>query len=147
MVPLYTLQLASGWTRLSLGINVALVLVTVPWAILATGRWGLLGAASTPVVLNALYLLLGAPLTFRRLLVGDGLVWLRRDVLFPLACIGGAGALFLLLPGEGTRLFLLFKVGLAAAGAYLAAFLTAHEARSRVCQLLAVRKAEPSSSA
>jgi O-antigen/teichoic acid export membrane protein len=140
MVPLYTLQIASGWTRLSVGINLALVVVTVPWSIFATARWGLLGAASTPVVLNGLYLLLGAPLTFRRLLVGQGTIWLRRDVLVPLICTAAASAPLLLLSADG-RFTLLARLALAAAAAYLAAFLSVPDARRRVLQLLAARKA------
>jgi O-antigen/teichoic acid export membrane protein len=140
MVPLYTLQIASGWTRLSVGINLALVVVTVPWSIFATARWGLLGAASTPVVLNGLYLLLGAPLTFRRLLVGQGTIWLRRDVLVPLVCTAAASAPLLLLSAGG-RWILLARLALAAAAAYLAAFLSVPDARRRVLQLLAARKA------
>jgi O-antigen/teichoic acid export membrane protein len=140
MVTPYTLQIASGWTRLSVTINAMLLLITIPYAIFATMRWGALGAAATPVVLNGLYVVVGAPLTFRRLLGGEGLAWLKRDVVVPMACIAGAGLPFLLLPSGGTRLSVLLELALAGLASYLAALLTAPLARHRVLQLLAARK-------
>ena len=116
-----------------------LVAVTIPYAIFATWRWGAVGAASTLVVTNALYILIGAPLTFRRLLTGQGWTWLTRDVALPLICTAAAAAAFLLLPAGGPRPLLLGKLVLVAGVAYLAAFFTAHIARRRVLQLLAAR--------
>jgi O-antigen/teichoic acid export membrane protein len=135
----FTLQLAHGWTRLSVRINLVLVAITVPYSILATLRWGALGAASTPVVMNATYILIGAPLTFSRLMPGEGRGWLVRDVAVPLLCITGVAAAFLLIPPGGSRLFLLVKLGLVAVAAYLTALLTVNVARARARELLAAR--------
>jgi O-antigen/teichoic acid export membrane protein len=135
----YTLQLAHGWTRLSVNINLVLVALTVPYSILATWRWGVVGAASTPVFMNAAYILIGAPLTFRRLMPGAGGRWLLRDVATPLVCIAAVAATFLLIPPGGSRPFLLLKLALAAAAAYLTALLTVNVARARARELLAAR--------
>jgi O-antigen/teichoic acid export membrane protein len=139
MVMPYTLQLAHGWTRLSVNINLVLVAITVPYSIFATWRWGSVGAASTPVVMNAAYILIGAPLTFGRLMPGEGRRWLMRDVALPLLCITGAAAVFLLIPPGGSRAFLLLKLGLVASAAYLTALLTVNVARARARELLAAR--------
>jgi O-antigen/teichoic acid export membrane protein len=140
MVMPYTLQLAHGWTRLAVRLNLGLILVTVPYAILATWRWGTIGAASTPVVMNALYILVGAPLTFGRLLPGAGLRWLGRDVLLPLAAVAAVAAAFRLLPPGGGRPVLLLKLALVCGTAYLAALATVPVARARARELLAARR-------
>jgi len=116
-----------------------LVAITVPYSIFATWRWGSVGAASTPVVMNAAYILIGAPLTFGRLMPGEGRRWLMRDVALPLLCITGAAAVFLLIPPGGSRAFLLLKLGLVASAAYLTALLTVNVARARARELLAAR--------
>jgi O-antigen/teichoic acid export membrane protein len=139
MVMPYTLQLAHGFTRLSVNINLVLVAITVPYSIFATWRWGAVGAASTPVVMNAAYILIGAPLTFRRLMPGEGRGWLLRDVGLPLVCITAVAAAFLLIPPGGSRLFLMLKLALVAGAAYLTALLTVNVARARARELLAAR--------
>jgi O-antigen/teichoic acid export membrane protein len=143
MVTPYTLQLAHGWTRLSVNLNLVLVAVTVPYSIFATWRWGAVGAASTPVVMNAVYIVIGAPLTFRRLMPGEGRSWLVRDVGVPLVCITGVAALFLLVPPGGSRPFLLLKLALVAAAAYATALLTVNVARARARELFAARLGRP----
>jgi O-antigen/teichoic acid export membrane protein len=135
----YTLQLAHGWTRLSVGINLVLVAITVPYAIVATWYWGTVGAASTAVFMNAANILFAAPITFRRLMPGEGRGWLLRDVALPLVCITAVAASFLLIPAGGSRLFLMLKLVLVAAAAYLTALLTVNVARARARELLAAR--------
>jgi O-antigen/teichoic acid export membrane protein len=135
----YTLQLAHGWTRLSVGLNVVLVAITVPYAIFATWKWGTVGAASTAVFMNAVNLLVATPITFRRLMPGEGRGWLLRDVALPLVCITAVAGAFLLIPPGGSRLFLVLKLTLVAAAAYLTALLTVNVARARAKELLAAR--------
>lgn len=80
----YTLQIASGWTRVSLGINSASILLLVPAILFMATRYGAIGAAVVWVALNGIYLLFGVPLTHSRLLKGEALAWLGKDFALPL---------------------------------------------------------------
>jgi len=81
----YALQLAYGWTRLGFGLNLGLLALMTPTLILLTAQLGAVGGAATWALLNGLYLLVGLPLTHRRLLPNVLGVWLRSDVGRPLA--------------------------------------------------------------
>jgi O-antigen/teichoic acid export membrane protein len=83
MNPAYALQLAHGWTRLGLWLNVALLALMVPLFVLVAPRYGIVGAASIWAGLNAAYLVTGLPLTHRRLLPGSGARWFAEDVAVP----------------------------------------------------------------
>jgi hypothetical protein len=101
-----------------------LVVLVVPYAVLATARFGLTGAASTWPLLNGLYLLAGAPPTLRRLLPGHGLRWLARDVVLPLGgAVAAASLARLVLPAGGSvpeQVASLAAAGLLAVAAVLA---------------------------
>jgi O-antigen/teichoic acid export membrane protein len=80
----FALQLAYGNTRIGLTINIGLVLILVPTLVAATTWFGASGAAATWALSNALYLVVGLPITHRTLL-GEGLAtWAAKDVLPPL---------------------------------------------------------------
>jgi len=81
----YALQLSHGWTRIGLGINIVFIVTLVPAIVLTTTRFGAVGAASVWLGLNAIYMIIGIPLTHRRLLKGEALRWFTRDVGIPLA--------------------------------------------------------------
>ena len=81
----YALQLSHGWTRIGLGINTVFIVTLVPAIVLTTTRFGAVGAASVWLGLNAIYMIIGIPLTHRRLLKGEALRWFTRDVGIPLA--------------------------------------------------------------
>jgi O-antigen/teichoic acid export membrane protein len=92
----YMLQLAYGWTALSIRINSAAVLFFVPAVLWAVPRFGAIGAAWVWLALNLGYLAVVASLMHRRLLLGAMPRWYRGAVAYPLAA-GGAAAFFLLL--------------------------------------------------
>jgi len=95
----YALQLAAGWTRLNFLVNLASVLVSVPFTILLTQWIGALGAAWNWVLVNGAYILVTIPVMHRRLLKKEMGTWYFRDVLWPLAgVLGVVGAARLLLP-------------------------------------------------
>jgi O-antigen/teichoic acid export membrane protein len=91
----YALQLAHGWTRLGLWINIVAVLVLAPLIYFLAIRFGAPGAAAAWIVLNAGYVSVGIPLMHRRLLRGEMWRWYGRDVALPLA-----GALLVALPAR-----------------------------------------------
>jgi O-antigen/teichoic acid export membrane protein len=89
----YALQLAYGWTRLGLCINLVAVVVLAPLIYFLAIRFGAPGAATAWIVLNAGYVLVGIPLMHWRLLRGEMWPWYGRDVALPLA-----GALLVAVP-------------------------------------------------
>jgi O-antigen/teichoic acid export membrane protein len=79
----YALQLASGWTRLTLVGNVVAIALLAPLNILLTHRYGEIGAAAVWVALNAGYVLISLRVMHRRLLVHELASWYRDDVGVP----------------------------------------------------------------
>jgi O-antigen/teichoic acid export membrane protein len=86
----YALQLSHGWTRIGLAINTFFILALVPAIVLMTMHYGTVGAASVWLGLNGIYMIIGVPLTHRRLLKGEAFRWFTKDVGIPLA-----GSLFI----------------------------------------------------
>lgn len=81
----YALQLAHGWTRLPLAVNVVSAVFFVP-AVYVLGRdFGGEGAAMACLVLNLVYLAIQVPIMHTRLLVGERSSWYVRDTLLPAA--------------------------------------------------------------
>jgi O-antigen/teichoic acid export membrane protein len=91
----YMLQLATGWTSLSVKINLVAVCAVVPGIVWAVPRYGAIGAACAWVALNAGYVLVGAHLMHSRLLPNAKWTWYRTAVAIPLAAGGATAALLL----------------------------------------------------
>jgi O-antigen/teichoic acid export membrane protein len=90
----YALQLSHGWTSIGLRINTFLIITLVPAIYFMTTRYGVMGAAAAWVILNSIYMLIGVPLTHRRLLKGEMGRWFIKDIILPFGAallIGGAG--------------------------------------------------------
>jgi O-antigen/teichoic acid export membrane protein len=79
----YSLQLAYGWTSIGLRIAIFLAVVFVPATWFMATKYGAVGAASVWAVLNCVYMMIGVPLTHRRLLQGEAQRWLG-DIAMPL---------------------------------------------------------------
>ncbi|MCC7310720.1 MAG: oligosaccharide flippase family protein [Sulfuritalea sp.] len=79
----YALQLAHGWTRLALITTSISVLVLVPALIVMIDKFGVIGAASIWVVLNAGNVLLTLPIVHAKFLRGEYKHWLLVDFLRP----------------------------------------------------------------
>lgn len=93
MTPAYALQLAYGWTRLAVVMNLILIAVFLPALLTLEPRLGGYGAAGLWIAVNVVYLMVAMPLTHRRLLGGELLAWLRDDVGWPLLVCVGVGLL------------------------------------------------------
>ena len=89
----YQLQLAHGWTGLTLKINLFAVLLLVPMILWVVPRYGALGAAWVWIGLNAGYIVLNVGLMHRRLLAAEKWRWYGRDALLP--SLGAAMAMLL----------------------------------------------------
>jgi O-antigen/teichoic acid export membrane protein len=81
----YALQLAYGWTSIGLQITVFMSVIVVPALWFAAAHYGPVGAACVFVGLQAINMLVGLPLTHRRLLRHELTRWLLQDVGPPLA--------------------------------------------------------------
>jgi O-antigen/teichoic acid export membrane protein len=94
----YALQLAFGWTRLSLASGVVFTVLLIPAIIVASLRYGPVGAAAVWAVLNLANFLIVVPLVHRRLLRGELWRWFG-DVTWPLVTTTTiTAACWLLLP-------------------------------------------------
>ncbi len=88
----YALQIANGWTKLSLYKNIIAVACFVPLLLMMISRYNVVGAAIMWIVVNAGYFVFEVPVMHRRLLKGEMWTWLFKDVGGPLAIsliIGG----------------------------------------------------------
>ena len=79
----YALQLASGWTSLSLYINIGSAIVLIPSLLILIPKWGLAGAAAAWVLVNVASFSINVPLMHRRLLRGEKLRWYLEDIGLP----------------------------------------------------------------
>ncbi len=94
--PAYAVQLAYGWTRLAVILNVVLIAVFLPALLILEPRFSGQAAAGLWVALNVVYMAISIPLTHRRLIGGGLWVWARDDVARPLLvclAVGLAGYL------------------------------------------------------
>jgi len=89
MIVPYALQLAYGWVRLSLYINIASVIWLIPALILLSERFGPEGAALAWLGVTIGYTLIGMPLMHRKLLPGEAGRWYRQALIYPVALVSG----------------------------------------------------------
>jgi O-antigen/teichoic acid export membrane protein len=80
----YQLQLAYGWTSLTLNTNIVAVVTLIPSIFFIVPRYGAIGAAWLWVLLNAGYVLIELQLMHRKLMIGEKWRWYLRDVALPL---------------------------------------------------------------
>jgi O-antigen/teichoic acid export membrane protein len=80
----YYLQMASGWTALSLRANLISLLMVLPALYLIVPVYGAIGAATVWLTLNACYVIFVVPIMHRRLLPRQLAAWYLGDVLAPL---------------------------------------------------------------
>jgi O-antigen/teichoic acid export membrane protein len=101
----YQLQLAYGWTRLTMKMNFVALVILVPALFYVVPRYGGKGAAWIWVVLNAGYLLFGIYFMHLQLLSSEKWRWYGRDVISPaLAAAATALACRYFVPRQDTRI-------------------------------------------
>lgn len=112
-IPYYT-QLAHGWTRLTVYVNIVAVLFIVPAIILVVPRYGAEGAALVWVVLNAGYCLISVQFMYRKIMTFEKWSWYREDLLAPLISAAlSVGLIKFLWPNPQTVLAQLMVLGIA----------------------------------
>jgi O-antigen/teichoic acid export membrane protein len=126
----YAAQLAHGWVRLTLMVNIAGLIVMAPLTVLLAVRFGPVGAAFAWVVLNASYVFVAVPLMHRRLFRGHLRRWYFEDVGGPaVAGLAVIGAAALLMPATLSPLAQMGAIVIACAAAVGAAALAAADLR------------------
>lgn len=86
----YTLQIAHGWTKLSLYQNVIAIVILIPLLVLAIYFFNTIGAACIWIILNAGYLLITIPFMHKKIIPAEKKKWYLQDIIIPLA---GAAAI------------------------------------------------------
>jgi O-antigen/teichoic acid export membrane protein len=81
----YQMQLAHGWTSLTLRINTVAVVLLVPTILWAVPVYGAIGAAWVWVILNSGFLVFNIYLMHRRVLPTEKWLWYGQDIMIPLA--------------------------------------------------------------
>ncbi len=88
----YALQLASGWTKLSVLKNVIAVILFIPIVIYSIKKYGAVGASFVWLTLNICYFFFEVPIMHCRLLSKEKWRWYFYDVSLPLiSCILAVG--------------------------------------------------------
>jgi O-antigen/teichoic acid export membrane protein len=85
----YQLQLAHGWTALTVKVNSVAVAILIPAIVWIVPIYGAIGAAWVWVTLNAGYILFAIYFMHRRLLPTEKWRWYRQDVAVPLVAAAG----------------------------------------------------------
>lgn len=81
----YQLQIAHGWTSLTIRVNAVAVLILVPAVFWVAPRYGAMGVAWIWVALNVGYFYFSTHYMFKRLLNSEKLRFFRNDIAIPLA--------------------------------------------------------------
>lgn len=99
----YHLQLAHGWTTLSIKINVVAVAILVPAILFLVPIYGPIASATAWLTLNIGYIIFGTKLMHKKLFPRERGRWLLQDVGLPLLVSGVVGiALNFLVPSNLT---------------------------------------------
>ncbi|TMH49167.1 MAG: polysaccharide biosynthesis protein [Betaproteobacteria bacterium] len=133
----YALQLASGWTRLTLIVNTAATLLQAPLIYIMSVKYSGVGAAIVWVIFNALYIFVGLSLMHRRLLRGELLRWYHLDIGQPLLAVVAVGSVWKwLTPFSDTVWLSLLNLTLVSVATLAAAIIAAPEIRTLAVQWL-----------
>lgn len=133
----YMLQLAHGWTTLSVRINLLGFLLLLPAAYFGTIKFGLMGAAAAWAGTNILVTLLCTLAMHRRLLIKEGPSFMQNAVVLPVATsLVVVGLIITLLPEQQGRLANLALVLAATAAAVTSCAAILPESRGLLLSLL-----------
>lgn len=83
----YLLQIAYGWTKLTLIQNIILITILVPLLLVIVPKYGSFGAAFFWMIINLGILFIGVNVMFRKILTSERKEWLFSDVIKPVVLI------------------------------------------------------------
>jgi len=129
----YALQLAYGWTSLGLSITISLTIIVIPALLFVATHYGAMGAAFVFFGLQVINMLVGLPLTHRRLLRREMTTWLLRDVGPPSAAsLLAVGIARIVVPSQMSPITTLAALMATFLAALIAAALLAPDIRERL---------------
>jgi len=99
----YALQIAHGWTRLTLVTYIGLILTMTPTIYVATLKYGATGAASVWLLTNLITMSVVIPLIHKRLLPGDSPLLFLKDLSMPLLVSGFVTVTARVIAGEALQ--------------------------------------------
>lgn len=105
----YTLQLAYGWTKLTLYKTIISVILLVPLMVWMVQMYHGIGAAIVWIILNLGYIVFEIPIMHQRLLKNEMGKWYRRDIILPVLIVTIIGFTAReILPADSSKLVMLF---------------------------------------
>lgn len=133
----YEMQLAHGWTSLTIRVNVVAVSLLIPAIFWVAPHYGAIGAAWVWVTLNACYLLFVIYYMHLRILKEDKWRWYGSDLAIPmLAAFAAAYVCRLIMPGNLGRFGEFVALLGGATTVFVSASLAAPIVRHQVSQLI-----------
>jgi O-antigen/teichoic acid export membrane protein len=144
MYPPYALQLAYGWTKLSVLKNIIAVILLVPVIVIMATRYGANGAASVWLLLNIGYVFFEIPIMHRRILRKEKWQWYWQDVSVPLiAGLSLAGIGRLVFNGSTSQIMMLLYLTVISVFTFGATLISVPTMRSKLYgQLLKTKLAK-----
>ncbi|MEX2110701.1 MAG: oligosaccharide flippase family protein [Gemmatimonadaceae bacterium] len=141
----YQLQLAQGWTSLTIKTNIIAVIAFIPAILITVPRYGAVGAAWIWLALNACYVLIVIQLMHRKLMPAEKFRWYFGDVALP---AGAALAVVLLAQqvqptGYQSRVHWLAFLAMAGFLALVASTAAASLTRNRLLRMVRSRTSGP----
>ena len=107
----YTLQLAYGWTKLTLYKTIVAVILLVPLMVWMVQMYHGVGAALVWIILNVGLLIFEIPIMHQRLLKNEMGKWYRRDIILPVLVVTLIGYIAQeILPADSSKLVMLLVI-------------------------------------
>ena len=107
----YTLQLAYGWTKLTIYKNIIAIILLVPLMIWMVQMYHGIGAALAWVILNLGYIIFEIPVMHQRLLKNEMGRWYGRDVFLPVLIVTTIGFVAReILPADSSKPIMLLAI-------------------------------------
>ena len=107
----YTLQLAYGWTKLTIYKNIIAIILLVPLMVWMVQMYHGIGAALAWVILNLGYIIFEIPVMHKRLLKYEMGRWYRRDIFLPVLIVTIIGFVASeILPEGSSKLIILLTI-------------------------------------
>jgi O-antigen/teichoic acid export membrane protein len=80
----YQLQIANGWTRLNIHLNIFSLLFMIPLFYIFTIKYGAISAPILWCILNIFYIVIGMHFMFKKIMINEKKAWYIDDILTPL---------------------------------------------------------------